>query len=144
MPQHKESGAAFSASAHTPNAISLVDPAGQKRFRFGRSNLTTGARQILANIAGSIRARAAGTVTATGYTDAIGPDSVNYTLSRARAAAVVGALRPRTPGITYVLAGRGPQDPVVPNRRPDGSDNPVGCALNRRSAAGTRTRGCRR
>lgn len=32
MPQHKESGAAFSASAHTPNAISLVDPAGQKRY----------------------------------------------------------------------------------------------------------------
>lgn len=101
-------------------------------FRFAKSNLTPAARAIIGQVAARITARATGSVQVTGYTDSIGPDSVNIPLSRARAAAVVRALRPLTPGVAYHAAGMGSADPVAPNTKPDGSDNPAGRALNRR------------
>lgn len=53
-------------------------------------------------------------------------------LSQRRAQAVVAALTPLTAGVHYSVAGRGEADPVAPNTKPDGSDNPAGRALNRR------------
>lgn len=101
-------------------------------FAFNKSNLSARAHSILADLAKQIKARAAGTVQVTGYTDSIGSDAVNLPLSRARAAAVVGALRPQAPGVSYTSAGKGSADPVAPNTNKDGSDNPAGRALNRR------------
>jgi hypothetical protein len=45
---------------------------------------------------------------------------------------VVTALGPLTPGISYSSRGLGSADPVAPNTKPDGTDNPAGRALNRR------------
>jgi OOP family OmpA-OmpF porin len=101
-------------------------------FHFAKSNLTARAHAILDSVAAKIKARATGPVSVTGYTDSIGPDSVNIPLSRARAASVVAALKPLTPGVVYVSSGRGSSDPVAPNTKPNGSDNPAGRALNRR------------
>ncbi len=101
-------------------------------FKFAKSNLTPAASSILAGVARQIKSRAVGSVTVTGYTDSIGSDSVNLPLSRARAQAVVQALRPFTPGVNYTPAGKGSADPVAPNSKADGSDNPTGRALNRR------------
>jgi outer membrane protein OmpA-like peptidoglycan-associated protein len=101
-------------------------------FKFGKSNLTPKAKTVLSSVAKQIKSRARGTVQVTGYTDSIGSDSVNIPLSRARAAAVVNELGPLTPGISYSASGKGSADPVAPNSKPDGSDNPAGRALNRR------------
>lgn len=68
-----------------------------------------------------------------GYADAVGPESFNLRLSRARAEAVrdylvasgVAADRLR-------VVGRGEIEPLAPNARDDGSDNPEGRAVNRR------------
>jgi outer membrane protein OmpA-like peptidoglycan-associated protein len=101
-------------------------------FRFAKSNLTSRALAILAPLVTTIKRRAAGPVQVTGYTDSIGTDQVNIPLSEARAASVVAALKPALPGITFNASGLGSADPVAPNTKPDGSDNPAGRALNRR------------
>ena len=101
-------------------------------FSFAKSNLTSRARAILGPLASNIKSRAVGPVQITGYTDSIGTDQVNIPLSKARAAAVVAALQPALPGVTLNATGLGASDPVAPNTKPDGSDNPPGRALNRR------------
>ncbi len=101
-------------------------------FHFDKSNLTPAARSILAHVAPEIKARAVGPVQVTGYTDSIGPPSVNGPLSQARAQSVVAALTPLTPSVNYRAAGKGAADPVAPNTLPGGQDNPAGRALNRR------------
>ena len=101
-------------------------------FHFDKSNLTPAAQSILQTLAPQIKARALGPVQVTGYTDSIGTDAVNLPLSVARARSVVAALQPLTPGVSYQSSGMGAADPVAPNTKPDGSDNPAGRALNRR------------
>jgi OmpA-OmpF porin, OOP family len=101
-------------------------------FHFDKSNLTPAAHAILTQLAPQIKARAVGPVKVTGYTDSIGTDAVNLPLSQARAHSVVAALLAATPGVTYQASGLGSADPVAPNTKPDGSDNPAGRALNRR------------
>lgn len=131
----------------SPLSLTVGSPAGSDReggrtatftlrsdvlFAFNKSNLSPRAHSILAGLATQIKARAAGLVQVTGYTDSIGSGAVNLPLSRARAAAVVGALKPLTPTASYTSAGMGSADPVAPNTNRDGSDNPAGRALNRR------------
>lgn len=101
-------------------------------FQFAKANLTPAARTILKAAAAQIKSRARGTVQVTGYTDSIGSDAVNIPLSLARARAVLGALQPLTPGVGYSAAGKGSADPIAPNTKLDGTDNPAGRALNRR------------
>lgn len=77
-----------------------------------------------------------GAVRLDGYTDAKGDDDYNLGLSKRRADAVRdwlagnGVDRARLESI-----GRGEADPVAPNTRPDGSDDPEGRARNRRVEA---------
>jgi outer membrane protein OmpA-like peptidoglycan-associated protein len=101
-------------------------------FRFAKSNLTSRALAILAPLVTTIKRRAAGPVQVTGYTDSIGTDQVNIPLSHARAASVVADLSPALPGVIFHATGLGSSDPVAPNTKKDGSDNPAGRALNRR------------
>lgn len=103
-------------------------------FHFDKSNLTPTAQSILGSVAARIKERAKGVVSVTGYTDSIGTDAVNIPLSQARARSVVNFLKPATAGasVTYQSQGLGAQDPVAPNTKKDGSDNPAGRALNRR------------
>ncbi|MBO0728215.1 MAG: OmpA family protein, partial [Acidimicrobiaceae bacterium] len=101
-------------------------------FDFDKSNLTPQASKILRATAAKVSRGATGGVTVDGYTDSIGTDAVNIPLSQARAQAVVTALQSLTPGVSYTSHGHGSADPVAPNTKPDGSDNPAGRALNRR------------
>ena len=68
-----------------------------------------------------------------GHTDSHGDEAYNYSLSRARAAAVrAGFLRY---GIAYhrlQVLGYGETRPIAPNAYPDGRDNPAGRQANRR------------
>lgn len=69
-----------------------------------------------------------------GFTDAKGGKAVNLPLSRERATAVKDWLVKNggVPAATISAKGFGEENPVAPNMNPDGSDDPVGRAKNRR------------
>ena len=85
-------------------------------------------------LADLLREKARGPVSVKGYTDAKGKDDYNRKLSEKRAAAVKTWLvaRENLGQLKYATTGYGPRDPVAPNTKPDGSDNPEGRQLNRR------------
>ena len=73
-------------------------------------------------------------VTVEGYSDSKGAASANMQLSRERAQAVKNWLV-KNGGVAAAnisTKGFGEQHPVAPNANADGSDNPLGRALNRR------------
>ncbi len=68
------------------------------------------------------------------HTDSIGTDENNMNLSLARAKSIVNYLVTKGISPTRLSAkGYGFHHPVAPNRKKDGSDNPEGRELNRRS-----------
>ena len=103
-------------------------------FRFDSARLSPKAESRIAEAAAKIGDNDPQSVRVTGYTDSKGSDDYNVGLSRRRAAAVAAALRAELGGAAPPLRtrGRGEADPVAPNTRPDGSDNPRGRARNRR------------
>lgn len=121
--------AASDTESPTTSSVALR---GDVLFHFNKSNLTSSASSLLRSVAAKVKTRAKGTVQVTGYTDSIGTPAFNLGLSGRRAQAVVGALSALTPGVHYSSAGKGEADPVAPNQKPDGSDNPAGRSLNRR------------
>ncbi|HEV2047380.1 MAG TPA: OmpA family protein [Chthoniobacterales bacterium] len=73
-------------------------------------------------------------VTVEGYTDSKGTKATNMQLSRERAQSVKDWLV-KNGGVaapTISTKGFGEQYPMAPNKNADGSDNPLGRALNRR------------
>ena len=104
-------------------------------FRFDRASLTGKAQSRIAEAAAKIGEDDPPVVRVTGYTDSKGSDAYNLGLSRRRAAAVDGgAARRAGRAARHALRtrGRGEADPVAPNTKPDGTDNPRGRARNRR------------
>jgi len=68
------------------------------------------------------------------HSDSVGTDEYNLKLSQARAQSVVNYLVTR--GISpkrLVAKGYGSRHPIAPNRNKDGTDNPAGRELNRRT-----------
>lgn len=103
-------------------------------FEFDSATLTPEAEARLAQLAGRIGdGAAAGSLSITGYTDDVGDDDYNQTLSEERAEAVRAVLEPALDraDLTVDVRGRGSSDPVAPNSI-DGNDNPDGRAANRR------------
>lgn len=117
----------------TPTTIEITLPA-DVLFDFDKAELRTDALDALRELAGIIRAKARGQVTIQGYTDALGADAYNQKLSERRANAVKIWLVSREGVATKALtaSGFGARNPVAPNRKPDGSDDPDGRQLNRR------------
>jgi outer membrane protein OmpA-like peptidoglycan-associated protein len=111
-----------------------IDLAADVLFDFDKANLLPKAQQTLAQAANIIRDKAKGSVRIDGYTDAKGSDAYNQRLSERRAAAVEtwfktqGNLR----SITFLPRGFGAKNPVAPNTKADGSDDPEGRKKNRR------------
>lgn len=111
-----------------------IDLAADVLFDFDKATLLPKAQQTLQQAANIIRHKAKGTVRIEGYTDAKGSDAYNQRLSERRAAAVKdwlvngGGLR----NVAFTTKGFGAQNPVAPNKKPDGSDDPEGRAKNRR------------
>ncbi len=111
--------------------VTSVTVSSEVLFDFGKVTLTPVARATVARLAGE-RARARGTITATGYTDSIGTAQANARLSLARARTVRPALLAAFPQPRPVTAtGQGAAMPVAPNVIA-GRDNPSGRAMNRR------------
>jgi len=103
-------------------------------FAFDKASLTVKARSRIGEVAARIRRAKARQVRIEGYTDSKGSNAYNLHLSRRRAAAVAGAVRRQLGSATPPLRdrGRGEANPIAPNTKRDGSDNPRGRARNRR------------
>lgn len=127
---------------HAGKEVSRTTTAGNKidinlssdvLFGFGKAELSPGAQQTLKLAVDQLGKAKGGTVHVDGYTDAKGSDGVKQPLSSQRAKAVADALGARVgSGFHFQVAGAA--DPVAPNALPDGSDSPMGRALNRRVA----------
>jgi outer membrane protein OmpA-like peptidoglycan-associated protein len=117
----------------TATTIEITLPA-DVLFDFDKADIRPTAQTALREVADMIRGKAQGPVTIQGYTDALGKDAYNQTLSERRANAVKGWLVTKE-GLSptrLATAGFGPRNPVAPNRKTDNTDDPDGRQLNRR------------
>lgn len=103
-------------------------------FDFDKADIRPEAASALHELADRLRLKARGPVVVKGYTDALGKDAYNQKLSEKRAAAIKSWLvaKENLGQLKYTTIGFGARDPVAPNKRPDGSDDPLGRQLNRR------------
>lgn len=103
-------------------------------FAFDSAKLSSGATNVLNDVVKTLERPGVTSVTIIGYTDSVGSDAYNLSLSRRRAAAVLVSLRDKVANshLHYAAVGKGEQNPVAANQQPDGSDNPAGRRKNRR------------
>ena len=103
-------------------------------FAFDSAELAPAAREKLVEVADLVRAKAQGPVRIDGYTDSVGDAAYNQALSERRAEAVRNGLAAIAglEQVQFVVRGHGEADPVAPNQRPDGGDDPEGRQRNRR------------
>lgn len=121
-------------NVRTSDTQVIVDLPADTLFAFDKADLTPEAATNLAKVADLIRRAPAGTIEVVGHTDAKGDDTYNLALSEQRAQAVVTWMREQV-GVRqrqFQVVGKGETDPVAPNAKPDGSDDPAGRAQNRR------------
>jgi outer membrane protein OmpA-like peptidoglycan-associated protein len=112
-----------------------IDLAADVLFDFDKSTLRPSARDTLHQAASIVRSNAkASMVRIDGYTDAKGSDSYNQQLSNRRAEAVRNwfVAKEGLTGVNFATQGYGAKNPVAPNTKPDGSDDPSGRQRNRR------------
>ena len=117
----------------TPTEV-RIELAADVLFDFDKADLLPKAQQTLSQAADIIRDKAKGRVRIDGYTDAKGSDALNQRLSERRAAAVQAWFKTRgnLKNVSLVTQGFGAKNPVAPNTKPDGSDDPLGRQKNRR------------
>jgi len=111
-----------------------IDLAADVLFDFDKAELRREASDALKKVADVIREKARGAVRIDGYTDSKGSDSYNQGLSQRRAEAVRKWLveKEGLKAVSFQTAGHGAKNPVAPNTKPDGSDDPEGRQKNRR------------
>ncbi|MEM9134617.1 MAG: OmpA family protein [Actinomycetota bacterium] len=103
-------------------------------FDFDRADLRPEALDILEQVLAAMQERGhAGLIEVAGHTDSVGDASYNYDLSVRRATGVALWFRERVPAEQEIGAlGYGETQPIAPNTLPDGGDDEVGRAQNRR------------
>jgi len=121
------------SQTETATTIEVTLPA-DILFDFDKAEIRPDAQKPLHEVAELVRQRAHGPVAIQGYTDALGGDAYNQKLSERRAAAVKAWMvkREGLASVQFTTTGFGARNPVAPNRKPDGSDDPEGRQLNRR------------
>ncbi len=125
------------AGQHPPN-FQTIPPAltlpSDSLFAFDRADLRPAAEQVLQQAVPLITKQRVRSVTIEGHTDSIGTAEYNLRLSTDRANAVkdwlVKSGVPNAGG--FVAIGYGKSQPIAPNTKADGSDNPEGRRKNRR------------
>jgi outer membrane protein OmpA-like peptidoglycan-associated protein len=100
-------------------------------FAFDRSDLSAKGKRELRAVTGRLEG-AKEPVRIDGYTDSVGTDAYNKRLSLQRAETVRSALADAGITLRMTASGHGEANPVAPNEKPDGDDNPKGRAKNRR------------
>ncbi|MBX6381527.1 MAG: OmpA family protein [Microbispora sp.] len=105
-------------------------------FRFDKADLSDKAAAVLDEVVEETREwadPAKPPILIEGHTDSKGEDAYNQELSVRRAEAVRRYLAAKLgDGYVYKAVGKGESEPIAPNTKPDGSDNPAGRARNRR------------
>jgi outer membrane protein OmpA-like peptidoglycan-associated protein len=103
-------------------------------FDFDKAELLPKAQETLTKAAALIKERAKGTVQINGYTDSKGDDAYNMKLSERRANSVRDWFRTKggLASFQFNTKGFGKTQPIAPNTKPDGSDDPEGRQKNRR------------
>jgi outer membrane protein OmpA-like peptidoglycan-associated protein len=103
-------------------------------FDFDKSTIRPDAAMALNQVISIIRAKSKGTVRVEGHTDSKGVAAYNARLSEQRAESVKAWLvsNGSLSAATLVTRGFGSAHPVVPNTKPDGSDDPASRQRNRR------------
>jgi len=111
-----------------------IDLAADVLFDFDKSDILPKAEETLGKAAAIIRERAKGVVLVAGHTDSKGGEAYNMALSERRANSVRDWFRTKGGlGTTqFETKGFGAKQPVAPNQKPDGSDDPIGRQKNRR------------
>src|SRR5882724_877114 len=107
---------------------------GDVLFDYDKAVLKPEAEQALKKVAVVLSQFPESKVTVEGYTDSKGTKATNMELSRERALAVKDWLVKNGGVLAANIStkGFGEQYPIAPNKNTDGSDNPLGRALNRR------------
>jgi outer membrane protein OmpA-like peptidoglycan-associated protein len=118
-----------------------IELAADVLFDFDQHDLRPEAVPSLERVAEVLRSRAGSPVTIEGHTDGKGSDAYNQPLSEKRAQAVREWLVKNggASAATITTRGWGKSKPIVPNTRPDGSDDPEGRKRNRRVEIAVRT-----
>lgn len=112
----------------------IIDLPADALFEFDKSTLTSEAVVQLSKAAEIIRKAPHGPIAIVGHTDSKGEDAYNQALSEARAKTVAtwfgqqAGIRQRS----FNISGMGEKQPIAPNSRPNGSDDPEGRTRNRR------------
>jgi outer membrane protein OmpA-like peptidoglycan-associated protein len=103
-------------------------------FDFDKADLLPKAQETLTKAAALVKERAKGTVQINGHTDSKGDDAYNMRLSERRANSVRDWFRTKggLASFQYNTKGFGETQPIAPNAKPDGSDDPEGRQKNRR------------
>jgi outer membrane protein OmpA-like peptidoglycan-associated protein len=103
-------------------------------FDFDKADLLPKAQETLTKAAALVKERAKGTVQINGHTDSKGDDAYNMRLSERRANSVRDWFRTKggLASFQYTTKGFGETQPIAPNAKPDGSDDPEGRQKNRR------------
>ena len=113
-----------------------IELAADVLFDFDKAEIRPDAAATLAEAAELIRQKSRGPVRVEGHTDGKGGDTYNQKLSERRAAAVAQWLTSKgdLKSTQFQAVGFGARQPVAPNQKPDGSDDPEGRQKNRRVA----------
>lgn len=109
-----------------------IDLAADVLFDFDKADLRPQARPALEKVAAVLKTYPKAAVTIDGHTDGKGNDQYNQKLSGRRAESVKRWLTQEGVGVRMTAHGWGKSRPVVPNTKPDGSDDPDGRQKNRR------------
>src|SRR5438309_4465029 len=111
-----------------------IDLAADVLFDFDKADILPKAEETLSKAAEIVKEGAKGTVRVEGHTDSKGGNDYNMRLSDRRAQSVVSWFRTKggLGNMTFATKGFGATQPVAPNQKADGSDDPEGRQKNRR------------
>lgn len=102
-------------------------------FAFDKADVRPEAGEALGRALELVRGKAKGAVRIEGHTDGKGTKSYNEGLSLRRARSVQAWLQKNgLKGVPFETRGFGASQPIAPNTKPDGTDDPEGRARNRR------------
>ncbi len=111
-----------------------IELAADVLFDFDKADIRSDAQNALKQAADIVRDKAKGTVRVEGHTDGKGSESYNQKLSERRANSVKDwfVKKEGLKNVKFSTRGFGAKNPVAPNTKPDGSDDPEGRQKNRR------------
>jgi OmpA-OmpF porin, OOP family len=114
--------------------VPIVTVLGNVLYDYNKSSLRKESALPLDSVVQLLQANPTWGVEIRSHTDGIGSEAYNQPLSEARAKSVVNYLVSKGVAADRLTAkGFGASQPIAPNTHPDGSDNPEGRQLNRRT-----------